>query len=55
MDRWEASNVNFIIFGSTQPRLELRIYRTLGEHANHNSTRVVGLDKNTHHNFKPWE
>ena len=31
----EATNTNLIDFGLTRPRLELMIYRTRGEHANH--------------------
>ena len=31
----EATNTNFIVFGFTQPGLELTIYRDRGEHANH--------------------
>jgi hypothetical protein len=37
----EATNTNFINFGLTQPGLELTIYRTRGEHANHYTTDVV--------------
>ena len=37
----EATNTNFIVFGLTRPGLELTIYRTWGEHANHYTTDAV--------------
>jgi hypothetical protein len=37
----EATNTNCIVFGLTRPRLELTIYRTRGEHANHYTTDAV--------------
>ena len=37
----EATNTNFLIFGSPQSVLELTIYHTRGEHANHYSTDAV--------------
>ena len=37
----EATNTNFIVFGSTRPGLEPTIYRTRGEHANHYATDAV--------------
>jgi hypothetical protein len=38
----EATNTNFIVFGLTRSWLELTIYRTQGEHANHYTTDAVG-------------
>ena len=42
----EAINTNFIVFGLTRPDVELTIYRTRGEHANHyaNDAVVHGID-----------
>ena len=37
----EAMNTNFIVFELTRSGLELMIYQTLGEHANHYTTDVV--------------
>ena len=37
----EATNTNFIDFGSTRPRLEPTIYRTRGKHTNHYATDAV--------------
>jgi hypothetical protein len=38
----EATNTNFIVFGLTYiSELELTIYRTRGEHANHYTTDAV--------------
>ena len=37
----KAKNTNFIIFDLTRPGLEPTIYRTRGEHANHNTTDTV--------------
>ena len=37
----EATNTNFIIFGLTQPGLELTMYRTGDEHAKHYATDAV--------------
>ena len=34
-------NTNLLLFGLTQPELDPTIYRTRGEHANHNATDVV--------------
>ena len=34
----KAANTNFIVFSLTRQRLELTIYRTRGEHANHYTT-----------------
>jgi hypothetical protein len=34
----EATNINLIVFGLTQPVLEPTIYHTRGEHANHYAT-----------------
>ena len=34
-------NTNLLVFGLTQPELDPTIYRTRGEHANHNATDVV--------------
>ena len=34
----EATNTNFIVFGFTRFGLELTMYRTRGEHANHYTT-----------------
>ena len=39
--RREATNTNFIVFGSTRPRLEPMVYHTRGEHADHYTTDVV--------------
>ena len=41
----EATNTNFAVFDLTQPGLELTIYRTPGEHANHYATDVVIYNK----------
>ena len=43
----EATNTNFIVFGFTQSGLELTIYRTRGEHANHYVTVVLAYCNNT--------
>ena len=37
----EATNTNFIVFGLTRPGLELTIYRTRDEHANHHATDAI--------------
>jgi hypothetical protein len=37
----EATNTDFIAFGLTRPGLELTIYRTRSEHANHYTTDAV--------------
>ena len=37
----EATIANFVVFGLTQPGLELTIYSTRGEYANHYGTDVV--------------
>jgi hypothetical protein len=37
----EATNTNFIVFGLTQPGLELTIYRTGGEHSIYYPTDAV--------------
>ena len=37
----EATNTNLILFGFTRSVLELTIYRTRGEHANHYTTDAV--------------
>jgi hypothetical protein len=39
----EATNINFIVFGLTRLGLELTIYRTRGEHANHYFTDAVRI------------
>ena len=45
----EATNINFIVFGLTQPGLVPLIYHTRGEHANHYTTNVVqGFTTYTH-------
>jgi hypothetical protein len=43
LSRWHvwASNTNFIVFGLTRPKLELKIYQTWGEHAYHYTTDEV--------------
>ena len=41
----EATNTNFIIFGLTRSGLELTIYRTQGEHANHYTTDAVTMNR----------
>ena len=40
----EATNINFIVFGLIRPGLELTIYRTRSEHANHYTTVAVPRD-----------
>ena len=42
----EAINTIFLVFGLTRPELEIPIYRTRGEHANHYATDAVvhGID-----------
>ena len=37
----ESTNTNFIVFGLTRSGLEPTIYRTRGEHANHDATGAV--------------
>ena len=37
----EATNTNFIVFGLTRPGLEITIYRTWDEHANHYATDAL--------------
>jgi hypothetical protein len=37
----EETNTNFLVFGMTRPGLELTIYCTRGEHANHYITDAV--------------
>ena len=37
----EATNTNLIVFGFTWSGLEPTIYRTRGEHANHNTTDMI--------------
>ena len=39
----EATNANFIVFGLTWSGLDLTIYRSRGEHANHYKTDQVSL------------
>jgi hypothetical protein len=39
----EATNTNFIVFGLTRSGLELTIYRTRGEHANHYATDAADM------------
>jgi hypothetical protein len=39
----EVTHTNFIFFGLTRPRLELTIYRTRYEHANHYATDTSTL------------
>ena len=39
----EATNTNFVVFSLTRPGLELTIYRTRGEHANHYTTDAVSI------------
>jgi hypothetical protein len=41
MLRGEATNTNLIVFGLTQPGLELMIYRNRGKYANHYTTDSV--------------
>jgi hypothetical protein len=36
-----ATNTNFIIFGITRPGLNPTLYRTRGEHANHDNTDAI--------------
>ena len=42
----EAANINFIIFGLTQPRFEPTIYSTWDEHANHYINDAVCVEFN---------
>jgi hypothetical protein len=37
----EATNTYFLVFGLTQSGLEPMIYRTGGQHSNHNTTNVA--------------
>jgi hypothetical protein len=37
----ETAHINIKVFGLIQPGLELTIYRTRGEHANHYTTDAV--------------
>ena len=47
---WLA-NTNFIVFGLTRSGLELTIYRTRGEHANHCTTEMYSSQKEPHLNL----
>jgi hypothetical protein len=44
----EATNTNFIVFGLTQSGLELTIYHTRWEHANHYITDAVLRNRNSY-------
>ena len=41
----EATNINFIVFGLTQPGFEHMVYYTWGEHINHSTTDTVSFTR----------
>jgi len=43
MQRGEATNTNFIVFGLIRSGLKPTIYRTWGEHANNNTIDAVQM------------
>ena len=49
----ETTNTNFIVFGLARPVLELTIYRTWGEHANHYGY-FTGRRQSTKLNVNRW-
>ena len=48
----EAANINFVVCGLTQHRLEPMIYRTRCEHASYYTTDAVENYKNTSYQYE---